>query len=86
MLGFITFSGSPFASVGSGAIISESASMIGEAILNANANAIWSGDTFILGTAYVTVMGNIAGSGWTRINPDTPEWDVTQSSDWNKIN
>ena len=86
MFGFTTFSGSPFASVGSGAIHKANAEIVGEAILNANANAIWSGDTFILGTADVTVMGNIAGSGWTRINPDTPEWDVTQSSDWNKIN
>ena len=86
MFGFITFSGSPFASVGVGAIHKAKAEIIGEAILKANANAIWAGDTFILGTADVTVMGNIAGSGWTRINPDTPEWDVTQSSDWNKIN
>ena len=86
MLGFTTFSGSPFASVGVGAIYRLNASIVGEAILKANANAIWAGDTFILGTADVTVMGNIAGSGWTRINPDTPEWDVTQSSDWNKIN
>ena len=86
MLGFITFSGSPFASVGVGAIYKAKAEIIGESILKSNANAIWAGDTFILGTADVTVMGNIAGSGWTRINPDTPEWDVTQSSDWNKIN
>ena len=86
MFGFTTFAGSPFASVGSGAIISDSASMIGEAIIKANANVIWASDVFILGEADVTVMGTIAGSGWTRINPDTPEWDVTQSSDWNKIN
>ena len=86
MLGFTTFSGSPFASVGAGAIISNSANIIGEAIIKANANAIWAGDTFILGTANVTVMGNIAGSGWVRQNPEGEEWDVTQSSDWNRIN
>ena len=86
MFGFISFAGAPFASVGVGAIHKANASIVGEAILKANANAIWAGDTFILGTADVTVMGNIAGSGWTRINPDTPEWDVTQSSDWNRIN
>ena len=86
MFGFTTFAGSPFASVGSGAIISESASMIGEAIMKANANVIWAGDTFILGEADVTVMGTIAGSGWVRQNPEGEEWDVTQSSDWNKIN
>jgi hypothetical protein len=27
----------------------------------------------------------IAGSGWVRQNPDTDEWDYTQSSDWNTI-
>ena len=86
MFGFTTFAGSPFASVGSGVIIKSEANMIGEAIISANANAIWAGDTFILGTADVTVMGTITGSGWVRQNPDTPEWDVTQSSDWNKIN
>ena len=86
MFGFTTFAGSPFASVGSGAIISESASMIGEAIIRANANVIWKGDVFILGEADIKVDGTINGSGWTRINPDTPEWDVTESSDWNRIN
>ena len=86
MFGFITFSGSPFASVGTGAIHQAKAEIIGEAILKANANAIWKGDTFILGTADVTVMGTITGSGWVRQNPEGEEWDVTQSSDWNRIN
>ena len=86
MFGFTTFAGAPFASVGSGAIIKSEVNILGEAIISANANVIWAGDTFILGEADVTVMGTITGSGWTRINPDTPEWDVTQSSDWNKIN
>tara|TARA_B100000767_G_scaffold3043_1_gene2940 strand:+ start:27 stop:287 length:261 start_codon:yes stop_codon:yes gene_type:complete len=86
MFGFTTFAGSPFASVADGAIVSEGANMIGEAIVKANANAIWNGDVVLLGEADVTVMGTITGSGWVRQNPDTPEWDVTQSSDWNRIN
>ena len=86
MFGFTTFAGSPFASVGSGAVISESASMIGEAIVKVNANVIWASDVFILGEADINVDGTINGSGWVRQNPDTPEWDVTQSSDWNRIN
>ena len=86
MFGFTTFAGSPFASTGTGAIIKSEIKILGEAIISANANVIWAGDTFILGEADVTVAGGIAGSGWVRQNPDTPEWDVTQSSDWNKIN
>ena len=86
MFGFTTFAGSPFASVGTGAIIKSEVNILGEAMLQGNGNAIWAGDTFILGEADVTVMGAITGSGWTRINPDTPEWDATQSSDWDKIN
>ena len=86
MFGFTTFAGSPFASVGAGAIIREEVKFICEAMLNVNANAIWAGDTFILGNAAVTVAGGIAGSGWVRQNPEGEEWDVTQSSDWNKIN
>ena len=86
MFAFTTFAGSPFASVGGGAIISESASMIGEEIISVNANAICKGDLFILGEADINVDGTINGSGWIRQNPDTPEWDATQSSDWNRIN
>ena len=85
MLGFTTFAGSPFASTGSGAIIREGASFIGEAILEANANAKWLDGGNIVGEAILTTDGTIAGSGWTRINPDTPEWDMTQSQDWNQI-
>ncbi len=86
MFGFTTFSGSPFSSIGSGAIIHPEVNILGEAIIRADANIVWAGDTFILGEADVTVMGTIAGSGWVRQNPDTPEWDYQQSSDWNKIN
>ena len=86
MFGFISFAGAPFASVGSGAIIKSEIDMIGEAIITAKANVIWASDVFILGEADVSVDGTIAGSGWVRQNPNTPEWDVTQSSDWNRIN
>ena len=86
MLGFTAFAGAPFASVGDGAIISIEANILGQAIFKANPSAIWNGDINILGTADVTIMGTIAGSGWVRQNPDTPEWDVEKSSDWNRIN
>ena len=86
MFGFTTFAGSPFASVGTGAVIKSEANIIGEAIISADANVIWASDVFMLGTAAVTVAGGIAGSGWIRQNPEGEEWDVTQSSDWNKIN
>ena len=86
MFGFTTFAGSPFASVGKGAILKSGVNILGEAIYNVNANVIWKGDVFILGEADIKVDGTINGSGWTRINPDTPEWDITESSDWNRIN
>ena len=54
--------------------------------MKANANVIWASDVFILGEADINVDGTINGSGWVRQNPDTPEWDATQSSDWNRIN
>jgi len=85
MLGFTTFSGSPISSIGSSVIYSQAISFIGEAFLEANANAKWNGDVSILGEAYADVFAHIAGSGWTRINPDSEEWDYQQSSDWNKI-
>ena len=85
MLGFSTFASAPFASTGSGATVSEKASFVGEAILQANANAKWLDGGNIIGEAILNTDGTIAGSGWTRINPDTPEWDMTQSQDWNQI-
>ena len=39
MLGFYPFASAPFASTGSGAIVKQQASFVGEAIVNANANA-----------------------------------------------
>jgi len=85
MLGFCTFASAPFASTGSGAIVRQQASFIGEAIVEANANAKWFNGSNIIGEAILKTDGTIAGSGWTRINPDTPEWDMTQSQDWNQI-
>jgi len=48
MFGFTTFSGSPFSSIGSGAIIHPEVNILGEAIIRADANIVWAGDTFIL--------------------------------------
>ena len=85
MLGFCSFASAPFASTGSGAIVRNQANIIGEAILQGNANAKWFNGGNIIGEAILNTDGTIAGSGWTRINPDTPEWDMTQSQDWNQI-
>ncbi len=85
MLGFSPFASAPFASTGSGAIVRLQASFIGEAILKANANAKWFDGGNIIGTAEITTDGTIAGSGWVRQNPDTPEWDMNKSQDWNQI-
>ena len=85
MLGFTTFAGSPFASTGDGAIVISQASFVGEAKLQGNANAKWLDGGNILGTAEITTDGTIAGSGWVRQNPDTPEWDMNKSQDWNQI-
>ena len=85
MLGFISFSGAPISSVGSSVIFSQTINIVGEAFFDANANAKWNGSSSITGEAYANVFGEIAGSGWVRINPDSTEWDYQQSSDWNKI-
>ena len=85
MLGFISFSGAPISSVGCSVIYSQTINIVGEAFFNANANANWNGSSSIVGEAYAEIFGEIAGSGWTRINPDSTEWDYQQSSDWNKI-
>ena len=86
MFGFTSFAGSSFASVGDGSIIKSEINILSEAILKVNATAIWDGDIFLLGEADVTVMGTITGSGWVRQNPNTPEWDIGKSEDWNRIN
>ena len=86
MLGFISFSGAPISSVGGSVIYSQTINIVGEAFFEVNANANWNGGSGFIGEAYAEVFGEIAGSGWVRINPDSPEWDYQQSSDWNKIN
>ena len=85
MFGFTTFAGSPFASTSSGAIVRNQASFIGEALLQANANAKYLDGGNIIGEAILDTDGTIAGSGWVRQNPDTPEWDINKSQDWNQI-
>jgi hypothetical protein len=85
MLGFISFSGAPISSVGSSVIYSQTINIVGEAFFEVDANAKWNSGSSIIGEAYAEVFGEIAGSGWTRINPDSTEWDYQQSSDWNKI-
>ena len=85
MLGFSPFASAPFASTGSGAIVNQKASFIGEAIVNANGNVVWITQANILGEAILKADSTITGSGWVRQNPDTPEWDMTQSQDWNQI-
>ena len=86
MLCFISFSGAPISSIGNSVIYLQAIGIVGEAFLKGNANANWSGHSEIIGEAYAEIFGEIAGSGWTRINPDTNEWNYEQSSDWNKIN
>jgi len=85
MLGFFPFASAPFASTGSGAIVSDKASFVGEAIVNVNANAKYIDGGNIIGEALLNTDGTIAGSGWVRQNPDTPEWDMNKSQDWNQI-
>ena len=85
MLGFCPFASAPFAATGSGAIVRNQASFIGEAILKANANAKWLDGGNIVGEAILDTDGTIAGSGWVRQNPDTDEWDINKSQDWNQI-
>ena len=85
MLGFSPFASAPFASTSSVAIVTQQANIIGEAILQANANAKWLDGGNIIGEAILNTDGTIAGSGWVRQNPDTPEWDMNKSQDWNQI-
>jgi len=85
MLGFSPFAAAPFASTGDGAIVRNQASFVGEAILEANANAKWLDGGNIIGEAILNTDGTIAGSGWVRQNPEGEEWDMTQSQDWNQI-
>ena len=85
MLGFTAFAGSPFASTSSVAIVTQQVNIIGEAIFKVNANAKWLDGGNIIGEAILNTDGTIAGSGWVRQNPNTPEWDMDKSQDWNQI-
>ena len=85
MLGFSTFASAPFASTGGGEIVRSDISFVSEAKLSAHGSAIWKAEIELLATAEITTVGDIVGSGWTRINPDTPEWDIDKSQDWNQI-
>ena len=85
MLGFCPFASAPFSATGSGAIVKQQASFVGEAIVNANANADWFIKADIVGEAILKSDSTIAGSGWVRQNPNTPEWDMDKSQDWNQI-
>jgi hypothetical protein len=85
MLGFCPFASAPFASTGSGAIVNHKAYITGEAFVDANANADWSSNADMIGEAILNTTGTIAGGGWVRQNPNTPEWDMDKSQDWNQI-
>ena len=85
MLGFCTFASAPFSATGSGATVMLKADLIGEAIVVANVNVVWVTQAHMLGKATLKADSTIAGSVWVRQNPDTDEWDYTQSSDWNTI-
>ena len=85
MLGFSPFATTPFSATGSGAPVMLKADFIGEAMVTANATAVWVTGGNIVGEAMLKADSTIAGSGWVRQNPDTDEWDYKQSSDWNTI-
>ena len=48
-------------------------------------NKIHRAEATILGEANVIAIGNIIGSGWVHQNPEGDSWDMTQSSDWDKV-
>jgi|TARA_B110000879_G_C11024130_1_gene452109 hypothetical protein len=85
MLGFCPFATAPFSATGSGAPVMLKADFIGEAMVTANAIAVWVTGGNIVGEAMLKADSTIAGSGWVRQNPDSGEWDYKQSSDWNTI-
>lgn len=85
MLGFSPIASAPFASTGSGAIVKQEIDFLGQSFLQANAIATWLASADILGEAILDSDSNIVGSGWVRENPNTPEWDMNKSEDWNQI-
>ena len=60
--------------------------MLGEATLRVSPSIVQTFIFYFEGTGKLEVSGEIAGEGWERINPDTPEWQYKESSKWNKIN
>ena len=85
MLGFCPFATAPFSATGSGAPVILKADFIGEAMFTANATSVWSAGCNIVAEAMLKADSTIAGSGWVRQNPNTPEWDMDKSQDWNQI-
>lgn len=60
--------------------------ILGEATLRVSPSIVQTFIFYFKGTGKLEVSGEIAGEGWERINPDTPEWQYKESSKWNKIN
>lgn len=60
--------------------------MLGEATVRLHPSIVQTFIFYFDGTGKLEVSGEIAGEGWERINPDTPEWQYKESSKWNKIN
>ena len=60
--------------------------ILGEATLRVSPSIVQTFIFYFEGTGKLEVSGEIAGEGWERINPDTPEWQYKESSKWNKIN
>ena len=60
--------------------------ILGEATFRVSPSIVQTFIFYFEGTGKLEVSGEIAGEGWERINPDTPEWQYKESSKWNKIN
>lgn len=60
--------------------------MMGEAHIHLTPTTVQTFIFYFNGTAKMEVNGKIAGEGWERVNPNTPEWQYNESSKWNKIN
>jgi hypothetical protein len=60
--------------------------ILSEATLRVSPSIVQTFIFYFEGTGKLEVSGEIAGEGWERINPDTPEWQYKESSKWNKIN
>ena len=60
--------------------------MMGEARMYLTPTVVQTFIFYFNGTAKMEVNGKIAGEGWERVNPNTPEWQYNKSSKWNKIN